>query len=123
MDITFKRRETFHTYAERFSVLSEKYLHLFFPDQTYYPCTPLITIKAYFLEKHSQNNEPLHIAVLNVVSEFREIVQIEDISHLVLYGKNRVRVLVDIICRDCMPQSIPIVLSKEEIIKKESRLS
>ena len=59
------------------------------------------------------------VAVQDVVSEFREIVQIEEISHLVLYGENRVRVLVDMVCCDCMPQSVPIILSSRKMVKKE----
>jgi hypothetical protein len=120
IDITVKRRETFNAYAERFSVSPENYLHLFFPDRTYHPHTPLISLKAYFLDKLSRRNEPLNRIVLDVVSEFRGIVQREEISHLVLYGNNRVRVLIDIICCDCMPQSIPVVLSSKEIAKKEN---
>ena len=119
MDITVKRREAFDLYSHRFSGPPENHLHLLFSDRVYNARSPMTVLKACLVEKLSGRNNPLHRIVLDVISEFREIVQIEEISHLVLHGNNRARVLVDIVCCDCMPQSIPIVLSKEEIVKEE----
>jgi len=119
MDITVKRREAFDFYAHRGSGSPENYLHLLFSDRIYNARSPLTVLKARLIEKLSGRNQPLHSAVLDVASEFIEIVQIEEISHLVLYGANRSRVLADLVCCGGMPQSIPIVLSREEIAKEE----
>ena len=119
MDITAKRREGFDLYTHRFSGSAENYLYLLFSDQTYNARSPLTILKARLIEKLSGRNQPLHRAVLDVVSEFREIMQIEDISHLVLYGENRSRVLVALACYSGVPQNIPIVLSRKEIAKEE----
>ena len=120
MDITVKRQGSFDLHAHRFSGSPENYLHLFLPDRTYDVQSPLIVLKAHLIEKLTGRNDSLRETVTDVLSEFKEIVSIEEISHLVLLGKNRTRVLVDIICSDRMPQSIPIVLSKKEITKEEN---
>ena len=119
MDITVKQRETFGTYTQRFSTPQENYMNLFFSDRTYNARSPLIVFKAHLIEKLSGSNNFLHGIVQDVISEFREIVQVEEISHLVLHGENRIRVLIDIVCSDCMPQNIPIMLSKAEITNEK----
>ena len=119
MDITVKRREAFDLTTDRFSGLPEKHLHWLFSDRTYNARSPMTVLKAHLIEKLFEKNDSLHGIVVDVVSEFAEIAQLEEISHLVLHGKNRVPVLVDIICCDRMPQSVPIVLSSEEIATKE----
>jgi len=119
MDITVKRREAFDLYANRFSGSPENYVHLLFSDRTYNARSPLTVLKARLIEKLSGGNQTLRRAILDVASEFREIVQIEDISHLVLYGANRSQVLADLVCYGGALQNIPIVLSRNEIAKEE----
>ena len=117
--LTEKRLEAYNLYTHRFSGPPEIYLRFLFSDRTYNARSPLTVLKAHFLEKLSGRNNSLHRIVLDVVSELREIVQKErgEISHIVLYGKNRTRVLAYIVCCGGIPQSIPIVLSKKEIEK------
>ena len=119
MDITVKQRQAFRVNAYRFSGSAESYLYLVFTDRTYNARSPLTVFPARLIEKLSVRNHPLHRAVLDVVSEFTEIMQIEDISHLVLYGENRARVLVDLVCYGGVLQNIPIMLSRNEIAKED----
>ena len=119
MDITVKRLQAFRVNAHGLSGSPANYLHLLFSDRTYNARSPLTVLPARLIEKLSGRNQPLHRAVLDVASEFREIVQIEEISHLVLYGENRSRVFVDLVCYGGVLQNIPIVLSRNEIAKED----
>ena len=102
-----------------FSGLPENYLRLLFPDRTYNSRSQLTTLKVHLIEKLSGRNNPLQRIVLDVVSEFKEVVEKETISHLVIYGKNRIPVLINIVCCGDIPQSMLIVLAKKEIIREE----
>lgn len=102
-----------------FSGLPENYLRLLFPDRTYNSWSQLTSLKVHLIEKLSRRNNPFQRIVLDVVSEFKEIVEKEMISHLVIYGKNRVPVLISIVCCGDIPQSMPILLSKKKIIREE----
>ena len=119
--VSEKRLEAFNLYTHRFTGPPENYQHLLFSDRKYNARSPLTILKAHLIEKLSGRNNSLHRIVLDVVSELREIVQKErgEISHLVLYGKNRTRVLVYLVCCGGIPQNIPIVLSQKEIAKEE----
>ena len=119
--VSEKRLEAFNLYAHTFTGPSENYQHLLFPDRKYNVRSPLTILKAHLIEKLSGRNSSLHRIVLDVVSELRDIVQNErgEISHIVLYGKNRTRVLVYLVCCGGIPQNIPIVLSEKEIAKEE----
>ena len=119
--VSEKRLEAFNLYTHRFTGPPEYYQHLLFSDRKYNSRSPLTILKAHFIEKLSGRNNSLHRIVLNILSELREIVQKErgEISHIVLYGKNRTRVLVYLVCCGGIPQNIPIVLSQKEIAKEE----
>ena len=119
--VSEKRLEAFNLYTHRFTGPPENYQHLLFSDRKYNARSPLTILKAHFIEKLSGRNNSLHRIVLDVVSELREIMQKErgEISHLVLYGKNRTRVLVYLVCCGGIPQNIPVVLSQKEIAKEE----
>ena len=119
--VSEKRLEAFNLYAHTFTGPSENYEHLLFPDRKYNVRSPLTILKAHLIEKLSGRNSSLHRIVLDVVSELRDIVQNEsgEISHLVLYGNNRSRVLVYLVCCSGIPLNIPIVLSQKEIEKEE----
>ena len=119
MDAAIGQLESPDLNTQFFSGMPENYLRLLFPDRAYNSRSQLTTFKVHLIEKLSVGNNPLQRIALDVVSEFKEVSEKETISHLVIYGKNRIPVLINIFCCGNIPQNIPIVLSKKEITREE----
>jgi len=75
-------------------------------------------VKARFVDKLHGENHFFKKIVRDVVEEITEIAKQGTISHLVIYGQNRIQVMTTVLCHGSITGNLPILLS-EKAMEKE----
>jgi hypothetical protein len=105
-------------WSAEFPSISGKHLRLLLRDGEYSHKAPLTKIKAQFIEKLLGEKHSFKKILQGVVENVIDIAQQGTISHLVIYGKNRIQVLTSIICNRDITENFPIVLSENAIARE-----
>lgn len=84
-----------------------------------YSCTSqLALIKAQLVSRVLGESDYFSKIVQDVVDEIIKVAERGSVSHIVIYGKNRIRVMASILCGGRIIGMVPIILS-EKLIEKE----
>ncbi len=119
MEITLKTTNISNQASFDLSWPKEKSLRLMFADGLYNVRELLVNTRLFIYWKLSCKDKYPEQTIHDVITEYNKICEKGKVSHLVVYGRNRVSVLTALLYSGDLPSGIPVLLAKSRLSRTE----